>query len=274
LYLDFERVRSLAAMVFGGVPEEIATVAEKRSRTATKGNIGIPLVGGAEVGGDLLYLRSEHETRALHHGLFRSTVRRLEELGRVEDVDESTGKFPEGKFVRLNCEVVVRDYLAISNALELATETWDVITKVEKVSSQAAQGSGRQRKRAVDQSQIETDRVMRKQLPAVRESIAALFGDAIRVYCVLGKKVYVGILDRNDMLEAPQPGLDPTTVGGIWSVLCDVSFGEGRGFDLTPALSQMEAVVEQLIATLKDVAKLTQPPATLAVRPIAIYREL
>jgi hypothetical protein len=95
LYLDFERVRSLAAMVFGGVPEAIAAVTEQHTQTATRGRVGIPLVGGAEIEGSLLYLRSERETRALHHGLFRSTVRRLEELGRVQDIDESE-EFPQG----------------------------------------------------------------------------------------------------------------------------------------------------------------------------------
>jgi hypothetical protein len=275
LYLDFERVRSLAAMLFGGVPEQVAAQKQQQTSGTSKANIGVPFVGGAELGGEVLYLRSERETRSLHHGLLRATLRRLEELARVADVDDSATKPPDGQFVRLTGEVVIRDYVAIAEALDTVGQAYIAVLKVQQLSDpKPARGSRGGPLTAEAVAQRELERVMKTQLPAIREAIAMLFGDVIRVYCQVGERIYVGSLARENMFERPDPGLNPTTVGGLWTVLCDVSFGEGRRIDLKPALSEMEAAVESLIEGMKGLAGVLRPSEGVDIRPIAIYREL
>lgn len=274
LYLDFERVRSLAAMLFGGVPEERVAQEQNSRRGGGKVRIGVPLLAESELGGDFLYLRSERETRALHHDLLRATVRRLEELSRIEDIDDSHKEFPDGKFVRLTGEVMIRDYLAVGEALDTLSRAYASMTKVQG----AIPGARGKAKRSAQTPEAiaarETERVMRTQLPAIKESITTLFGEVIRAYCLVGATIYVASLDRTNMFEKPEPGLDPTTVGGLWTVLCDLSFGEGRQLDVSPALSEMEAAVETLIAGMRSLANILRPSEARVIRPIAIYREL
>jgi hypothetical protein len=284
LYMDFERVRSLAAMLFGGVPENSADERSIERSVGGKVHIGIPGLPGGEAGGEVLYINTGKETRSLHHHLLRAVVRRLDELDVIANVT-ADDELPKGKFIRLSAEVVIRDFAAIIGSMEAMVRTVDAIAEFQTVADREAARTRQKQKQAgtptapnPPQTQSQSARDLQKSvksfLPPLTDAIESLYGDTIRLYCRVGERLYVAPLTRANLVEPPQPGIDPTTVGGLWTVLCEAEFGDAELIDLGRALSSMEQGVEKLIQLLQQLGDLMKPKDAPLLRPIAVYREL
>ena len=108
IYLDWERIRSIAAQLFQGIPEQSST--EKHNEAAVKGELGGNLFGliQGKGGADYRYFKSENETRSLHHSIYSLVENRLIEDGLIEVIDDkydfadwNKGHFQDGQFIRV-----------------------------------------------------------------------------------------------------------------------------------------------------------------------------
>jgi hypothetical protein len=106
IYLDWEKVRSLAAQLLEGIPEEEKR--ERRHESGAKGRLEASalnlLKGGGEI--DYRYFRSSNETRSLHHHIYSLFEDALIEKSIVTVIDEDFGaerwaskSFYDGQFV-------------------------------------------------------------------------------------------------------------------------------------------------------------------------------
>jgi hypothetical protein len=89
IHLDWERIRSIAAQLFQGVPEQ--SITEKHNETTVKGEVGGNILGlfQGKGGADYRYFRSENETRSFHHSIYSLVEDRLMEDGLVKVIDNN-----------------------------------------------------------------------------------------------------------------------------------------------------------------------------------------
>jgi hypothetical protein len=125
VYLDWERVRSLAAQLFRGVPQDVT--AETGGEITAEGHLegSIPTLIKAQGGVDYRYFRTANETRSFHHYVYSLVEDRLFKDGSVTSIDANfdfkqwtTSFFHDGQFVRVTGLVRLMDYPWVSTMLE------------------------------------------------------------------------------------------------------------------------------------------------------------
>jgi hypothetical protein len=77
VYLDWERVRSLAAQLFHGIPQDAATERGREVKVEGRVEGSIPGLLKGEAAADYRYFRTENETRSLHHYVYSLVEARL-----------------------------------------------------------------------------------------------------------------------------------------------------------------------------------------------------
>ncbi len=89
IYLDWERIRSIAAQLFQGVPEQ--SITEKHNEASVKGEVGGGVLGlfQGKGGADYRYFKSGNETRSFHHSIYSLVEDRLIDDGLVELIDNN-----------------------------------------------------------------------------------------------------------------------------------------------------------------------------------------
>src|SRR5688572_11040916 len=206
-------------MLFGGVPESSADERSIERSVGGKVHVGIPGLPSGEAGGEVLYINTGKETRSLHHHLLRAVVRRLDELDMIANV-EPDDELPKGKFIRLSAEVVIRDFAAIIASMEAMVRTVDAMADFQTVADREASRARQKQRQAgmpvapnppqtQSQSARELQKTIKGFLPPLTDAIGSLYGDTIRMYCRVGERLYVAPLTRTNLVELPQPGIDP-----------------------------------------------------------------
>jgi hypothetical protein len=125
VYLDWERVRSLAAQLFHGVPQD--ATAERGSEVTADGHLEGSVLGllKGQAGADYRYFRTENETRSFHHYIYSLVEDRLLKDGQISSIDANfdfkqwtESFFRDGQFVRVTGVVRLMDFAWISTMLE------------------------------------------------------------------------------------------------------------------------------------------------------------
>jgi hypothetical protein len=273
LYLNTERVRSIAAMVFGGVPEKVISEWQREQRAGAGVGINVPGLANADASSDVLFVRSGSETLALHHFLLLATIRKLEESNRITDVVQEADELPQGNFLRIDGQILIRDYAAVSAALDAISRIGAVSAHFQKEKIRKEQPQrGRPHASPELQKIHETERAL-EDIPSLRAAIDAMFEGVIRLYCSTDQLELIGSLEREHLIERAAPGLDPSVRGGRWTVLCEPDFGDAVA-TMSPKLSGIEKLLDDLLGKMTELTELMTRADARLIYPIAVYREL
>jgi hypothetical protein len=274
LYLDNERVRSLAAMLFGGVPEVISYESASDGRTSGGIRAGFPGVAGAEITTETLFVRKQTETLAQHHFMLMAVISRLERLGRVQEIDSDQNDVQTGRFLRITGEIRIRVYAAVTAAMDTVGRLGLLSAKFRREAKRKEGGLHGRPTKDLELIQIaELEKTLEKDLPSLRDAIDAMFEGVIRIYCVLGARSLIGTLDRENMVERLSPGTEAFGPAGLWTILCEPDFPPSEKPSL-PDLSGVEKSIEEMLDKMSAISQFSKPSNTQTIYPIAIYREL
>lgn len=274
LYLENERVRSLAAMLFGGVPQLVSYESASDSRTSGGIRAGVPGVAGAEITTETLFVRKQTETLAQHHFMLMAVISRLETLGRIQEVDSDQNDVQTGRFLRITGEIRIRDYAAVTAAMDTVGRLGLLSAKFRREAKRKEAGLHGRPTKDLELIQIaDLEKTLEKDLPSLREAIDAMFEGVIRVYCILGSLSLIGTLDRESIVERISPGTEAFGPAGLWTILCEPDFPPTDQPSL-PSLSGIEKNIEDLLEKMSAISQFSKPSNTQTIYPIAIYREL
>jgi len=274
LYLHNERVRSLAAMMFGGVPELVSYESSKDARTSGEIRVGVPSVAGAEISTDALFVRKQTETLAQHHFMLMAVINKLEALGRIQEIDSDQSDVQIGRFLRVTGAIRVRDYAAVTAAMDTVGRLGLLSAKFRREAKRKEAGIHGRPTKDLELIQLaDFEKTLEKDLPSLRDAIDAMFEGVIRVYCVLGSLSLIGTLDRENMVERIGPGTDAVGPAGLWTILCEPDFPSSEQSG-SPGLSGVEKSIEELLEKMSEISQFSKPSNTRTIYPIAIYREL
>lgn len=192
VYLDWERVRSLAAQLLEGLPEEGKR--ESRHDVGTKGRLEASaftlLKGQGEA--DHRYFRSTHETRSFHHhvySLFEDQLIRQELLTIVDSDFVSRNWVPnsfcDGQFVLITGLVRIMDYGWVSSMMESLPELMRISQDAERYTLQKKRNEEDITQKEMDDRLREqrktADEIKRLKVKDLSDLSRQLYGDAIRV---------------------------------------------------------------------------------------------
>ncbi len=293
VYLDWERVRSIAAQLLHGIPE--GSTKEKGHEVATKGNLEVSLLsvlkGGAE--GDYRYFRTENETRSLHHYVYSLMEEELNEQGLLTVVnnkfnyeDWTPEVFGDGKFVKIVGAVRLMDYAWISEMME-------ALPKLMRTTQYFAMQDLKQRHQAgfiepTDLKAIEKDHERQlKEIKALKIDeltglVRRIYGEVVRIKVVPDwdhiDKVFVGTghLSHFNETAASLSQKYGYEVDAGWVTLGQMNFSKPSDEPVSiPIGNQMEDAFEALAFALNDVMRIASATTwpIVSFTPICIYRQ-
>lgn len=289
VYLDWERVRSLAAQLFEGIPE---TSSDEKGREVTVGGHiegAIPAIIKAKGGADYRYFRTGNETRSLHHYVYTLVEKRLlkDDLITVVGADFDSDVwdptfFRDGQFVRLTGVVRIMDYDWVSTVL-------DALPRMLKIAHHAAL-HGLQQRDGVTQQEIQTRKKEYKdsekdlenmRVGQITELIRQLYGGVIRIKVLPDRRhperVFVGAGDPanfNDTVASlsQKYGYE---VDADWVTLGQVNVSTLSSEPLRlPTGNEMEDAFEDVALSVNDFVRVASAPRFPAISftPISVYR--
>jgi len=141
VYLDWEKVRSLAAQLLEGIPEDEKR--EHRQESGVKGRLEASalnlLKGGGEI--DYRYFRSNNETRSFHHHVYSLFEDDLIEKSIVTVIEKDFDaerwipeSFYDGQFILVTGLLRIMDYGWVASSMES-------IPRMQRLSHNAEQHS-------------------------------------------------------------------------------------------------------------------------------------
>ena len=147
VYLDWERVRSLAAQLLQGIPQDATTQQDRTYEGKVAVEASAPFLFKGQVGGDMRLFRSEKETRSFHHYIYTLVEEKLQQTDRITEVTSKydfdakwrEGFFRDGQFVRVTGLVRLMDYAWVSSMME-------ALPKMLRVAQHAQERSLEQRR--------------------------------------------------------------------------------------------------------------------------------
>ncbi|OFW61287.1 MAG: hypothetical protein A2W01_03125 [Candidatus Solincola sediminis] len=292
IYLDWERVRSLAAQLFKGVPEEAA---EEKQREVTAGGRlegGVPGILRGKTGADYRFFRSENETRSFHHHIYSITEQELSKNGMITEIDGNfvfqdwrVNYFNDGQFILATGLLRLMDYAWMSSFLE-------ALPKMMKA-AQHAESLGLKQKRdaqIITQQQFQVKiQERQKTLKEIKEMkmdeltmlIRQLYGEVVRIKVLPSKdnpdKVLVGTGLINSFYEtaaslSQKYGYE---VDANWKLLGQINISSNPDEpEPIPTGNEFEDSFEQLALGLNKIIRITSSPMfpAISVTPISIYR--
>lgn len=289
VYLDWERVRSLAAQLFRGVPENLTT------ETGKEASIGAEIEGGilgflkGQAEGDYRYFRTQNETRSFHHYVYSLVEERLAKdrlLTPIDaDFDYNTWThqaFRDGQFVKVIGIIRLIDYSWTMGMLETMPRIMETALHMSRLESQkkqddeqARQNVGRQEKTLKDMKAMN--------LGKVAEVVRTLYGDTIRVKVLPNKnypdKIFSGAGNQDNFYDtaaslSQKYGYE---VDANWVTLGQVNLSNSSTEPLPlPIGNQMEDALEIAVLKINEMARVissTRFPA-VSITPISIYRTI
>lgn len=292
VYLDWERVRSFAAQLFRGVPEE--AMAGEGSDVTVEGRLegSIPALLKGQAGVDYRYFRTQDETRSFHHYVYTLVEDRLIKDGRVTKIDAgfdfnrwTNGFFNDGQFVLVKGAVRFMDYEWMSSTLEALPKMLGTVQRMETLALKQKKDTG-----PISETQLQVrkkeQKSQRTQLEELRIEeltglIRQLYGDVIRVKLLPSRqhpdKLFVGTGNKADFHDtaaslSQKYGYE---IDAGWMTLGQVNLSTGPEKPLPiPIGNQMEDAFEQLALIINQLYRTASSPQFPAVSftPIAIYR--
>lgn len=292
VYLDWERVRSMTAQLFRGVPLDATDAKghEVTGRGRLEGNL-LTLIK-AQGGADYRYFRTGNETRSFHHYVYSLFEDRLLEDGLVVDVGAdfdydrwTKDLFRDGRFVRVTGLVRLMDYAWVSKMMEALPKMMRTAQHLENLSLKEMRQSGRMNRKEFEEKKKEQQKQLNDlksmKIDEITGLINNLYGDVVRVKVLPNRrhpdKVFVGsgeLMNFHDTAASLVQKYGYEIDAG-WVVLGQVNLSQAsEGPVPMPTGNQMEDSFEQfalMFNNLIRVASAAEFP-TISFTPISIYR--
>ena len=293
IYLDWDRVRSIAAQLFQGLPQEISSGTSDESRTGGSIEAGMLPFFRAKSEGDLRYFRHSNETRSFHHHIYSLLEEDLLKKEMVTKIDSKSepstwtiDSFIDGQFILVNGLIRLIDYNYISRWLTNVPKFLSTIQyyelnalKSQGRTDQAFQQIIKDKKREHD---LLLQQIKNFRVDEMNNIVKELFGGTIRMKIVPNRKnpqnIFIGSGNPeyfNDKAEflSQKYGYE---IDANWTVFGQINISKNT--DNTrlslPTGNAMEDSMEQLFLALNDISRIAGAITFPAVSftPITIYR--
>ena len=261
-YLDFERIRSYAAQLFGGITDSLTYDSSINTGVGGKGQLGIPLVGSVNAGVDIKYYKSTSETKSLHHKLYLDVEKELDELQKIQFINENDTEKISTPFVKFTSNLQVLDYQDIGNKLSDIFDLVQVANTLTKTNKPVNIG------------------IKKKELNDMVVMIKRMYGDTVRLH----------FIKNNSLLTqtALQPGLiqhgfaelvtnQKRVIKNEWITFAQIIKKEDvieAGQVSKLSISHMDDAIISLLEVFSGLNDLINSKGSLNIIPIAIYRKL
>lgn len=251
-YLDFERVRSYSAQLFGGVLE--STTSESKTGGEIKG--GVPVIGGG-----VNYYKSESETKSLHHKLYLNVEKELTDMDKVyflNDISESI----TAPFVKFNSSLQILDYKDICNKISDIYDLSKALNAVTNDSKQVNIGIGK------------------KDIRGIVDVMKKLYGDTMKIQFIKENNLLTQSTLQPELIQHGFTELitnQKSVIKNEWITLAQVIQKEEiSSSDDTSglSLSQIDEGILKLLEAFSGIEDILNSKTKLNIIPIAIYREL
>lgn len=146
IYMDLDRVRSLASQLFEGVPEVLDSKSGKEQDIAGKATGKIPFLANGELKGNLLFRQEKTETKSLQHYIYILLENKLEELGKliilndrfsqndwISDVVRDNLK--QTDIIKVTAYVEIFDYEYVDNFLNIFKDLPETVAECSSIAS-------------------------------------------------------------------------------------------------------------------------------------------
>lgn len=292
VYLDWERVRSLAAQLFHGVPEDVST--EKGHQLGGEGQLGGSALGllKGQVQADYRYFRTENETRSFHHHVYSLVEGQLTSEGLITEVNQgfdfnqwSEAFFCDAQFILVKGLVRLMDFAWISAMMEGLPKMMQAAQHAETFSLKQQRDGGQITQKDFDKHK----RAQQKDLASIRELkltqitglVSGLYGDVVRVKLLPSKihpdKVFVGSGNPECFQDtaaslSQKYGYD---IDADWQSLGQINTSAISDKPLPlPVGNAMEDAFERVAFSINDIIRIASAAKFPAVSftPISIYR--
>jgi hypothetical protein len=284
LYLDQEKVRSLAAQIFEGIPEE--KTSEKHQEEVLQGEVGTNILflrGKTAV--DLRYFKSENETRSFHHHLYSLVEQQLVKICHVKNIDEKfdfnnwTEKFfRDGEFVKINGYVRLMDVNWLTNWMKNLQKIYRTIQyyELQNISDKTIQ---MEKKKEQDKN---LNDIKNLRLDEMQDVIKQFFGDMVQMKVIPNishpKNLFVGLgYPENFYEKMPQLtqkyGYD---IYADWTVFGQINIPSQSLKTITsfPTGNKIVDAMENVLVALSNVQAIASNVVfpTISITPISVYR--
>jgi len=292
IYLDWERVRSLAAQLFEGVPQD--TSSNRGHEIGAEAQIEGGILGFVKGhgGGDYRYFRTDSETRSLHHYIYSLLEKRLETEGLVTSIDRDSDFdqwtedfFHDGQFVRVTGVVRLMDYSWVSTMLEALPMMMSAAEHAQSLALKQKKDAG-----LITEEQLKIGRkdlqktgkeIKELKIHKITELIKQLYGNVVRVKVLPSKehpdKVLVAsgdLISFHDTTAALSQKYGYEIDAG-WVALGQINISSiAEGPLPIPIGNEMEDSFEQVALAINNIVRITGAvkfPA-ISFTPITIYR--
>jgi len=285
IYLDWEKIRSIAAQVFEGLPEDKKS--EKGEENIVQSEVGTNLwLLKSSVGGDLRYFNSEHETRSLHHYIYYLVEQKLQETGSLIDINSefnfdnwNKDFFYDGQFVKIEGLIRLIDFdwlykwMANFQKSVKTIQLYELNAIKEKLAHEA--------KKKEHERHLSDIRNLK--LDDMKDLMQQFFGDTIRIKVVPNisypQKIFVGSGEPKNFNETGKSlsekyGYD---IDAHWIVFGQVNLSRANHDEKTvvfPTGNKMEDALEGVVISLNEIQKTASHIAfpAIPITPISIYR--
>ena len=292
VYLDWERVRSLAAQLFRGVPQD--ATAEKGSEITTKGHLEGSVLGllKGQAGADYRYFRTENETRSFHHYIYSLVEDRLLKDGLVTSIDANSdfkqwteSFFHDGQFVRVTGVVRLMDFAWVSTMLEALPKMLRTAQHAESLALKKKRAAQLITHKEFEVKKKEQQKLLSElkalKMGEITDLMRPLYGNVVRVKVLpnrhLPDKVFVGSGDLacfHDTAASLSQKYGYEIDAG-WVTLGQVNLSVVSDEPLPiPIGNEMEDAFEKVALIVNNLIRVASAPKFPAVSftPISIYR--
>lgn len=299
VYLDWERIRSIAAQLFKGIPTEATK--GKESQASADGGIegGIINVIKGQVGVDYRYIRSENETRSFHHHIYSLVEDQLQNDKKIIRINEefdfddwNREFFSDGQFVQIIGNVRLIDYEWLSTMMEGLPKMMKIASYYEKMdlknrlkealdnNSISSQEYSSKLKQLEKDHQQQSSEIKELKLDDLTHLVKQLFGKVIRIKIIPSKddssKIFAGFAELSKFYDSTislsqKYGYESSK---NWVTVGQINTYSSEEPDLVPIGNDLEDSFEQVAFAVNDIVKIASAVKfpVISITPISIYR--
>lgn len=249
-YLDFERIRSYSAQLFGGVTDS------QTSSSSSSGEVsgGIPIVSGK-----VNYYKSDSETKSLHHKLYLNVEEELARQGKVYFINEDNSPDVALPFIKFVSEIQILDYTDIGNRLSDLFELVEGINSINKTNTQVNIG------------------IKKKDVRAIADLIKRLYGDTKKINYVRNGNLFTQSSLQPQLIQHGFTELitnQKSILKNKWITFAQVIKKSDLSSVENSGLNQIDQAIVSMLGAFDSMEELLNTKTDLSIIPISIYREL
>jgi hypothetical protein len=283
IYLDWERIRGLAAQLDGG--------ALPNGKNGSGG--GLSILTQPDADRDHRFYKHEAETRSLHAAVFTAVEKFLRDKNAITDVADAydyaqwaPALFHDGQLVRTTGLIRLLDYPWLASVMETMPRMLKVTQRAELSSLKQQREQHKITQQEVDQK-VKEHQAQLKDLEAwkmdeLTEVVRELYGQTVRIKIVPAGsqrgEMFVGSCHPHSFAESAailsqKYGCD---IDAKWSVLGLMNVAGESNTPPMPTGNAVEDMFERLALAVNRVHRVASAPVfpSMSITPLAIYREL